>query len=379
MYISCNNCKTQGLRQSYINAMNVNRKPSLKHLNQIDKNLSRTYTQTKFYGGSLKSFWKKIKKFGKHVFNSAVKTTKQILAPAKWIIHQVNTNDTIKGLVQKAADAVGSTYGVPGLGKMITTGISAADNIGDAVENIVKSIIDKKPSMAPEEIKKIITTTKDTIINMTPDDKKNEVKNKLNKVNVNTLLTKLGDKVGVKNLPEIVKNTTNKADALIDKIQKANPNLQLKEIQDLVSQIKNITEAVPPTDGGAGLRELYSKLPKLIKEVGYSKAKGAVSYLPYIDKSTLTQQDRTGKGGRVLKPHFKVLKPKIISQHKAEFDKLPPYKASDVAECAGRVFMAGSELTPQHLARHEGELKEAGAGAKNTSSILARLRARAEK
>ena len=382
MYISINNCKTQGLRQAYINSMNVNRRPSLKHLNQIDKNLSRTYTQTRFYGGSLKSLWNKIKKFGKHVLNSAIRTTRQMFKPVKWIIHQVSTNDSLKAIIAKAADAVGATFGVPGLGKIITTGITAADNISDAVENIVKAILDKKPSATPNEIRKIIDETKNVIINLTPEDKKKDVESKLKNISVNKMIEKLGEKFNVKDLPKIVNSASNKADELIKKIQAANPNLQLKEIEELVNMIKNITTEVPPENAGT-LKTVYSNLPKLIQSVGYAKAKAAAGYLPYIDPSTLTKEDRTGKGGRALKPKFKVTKPKVITSNKSKFDKLPAYKADTVADCAGRIFMNGGEiLSPEHLARHEAQLSgRVGLGDKNitngTSDILARLRKRA--
>ena len=60
MYIPQNSCKTQGLRKAYINSLTNDRHYSIKQIRNIDKNLARTYTNAKYYGGSLKSFWNKV-------------------------------------------------------------------------------------------------------------------------------------------------------------------------------------------------------------------------------------------------------------------------------------------------------------------------------
>lgn len=187
MYIPQNCCKTQGLRKAYINSLTNDRHYSIKQIRNIDKNLARTYTNAKYYGGSLKSFWNKVKKFGKRVISSAVNTTRQMYKPAKWIINKLANSKTAESVINGIGNAVGSAVGVPGLGAIINTGLKSADTITDSIENIIKNIMDKNPSLTIQEIKNLINkvkTTTENVVNSTniSQEEKDKVKENVNKI-----------------------------------------------------------------------------------------------------------------------------------------------------------------------------------------------------
>lgn len=187
MYIPANNYMTQGLRISFIHSLNNDKCYHTKRLRKIDDRLARDYTQTQLYGGSLKSFWGKIKNIGKHVINSAINTTKNMYKPVKWIIKNINKSDAIKGLITKVGNTAGPAVGVPGLGTMITTGIQSADKITDGIENVVNNIKNKNPALALKDIKSVVTNIKDTVSDVTnasnmSDEQKKKVNDNVNKV-----------------------------------------------------------------------------------------------------------------------------------------------------------------------------------------------------
>lgn len=187
MYIPANNYMTQGLRISFIHSLNNDKGYSIKRLRKIDDRLARDYSQTQLYGGSLKSFWGKIKNIGKHVVNSAINTTKNMYKPVKWIIKNVNKSDAIKGLIEKVGNTAGPAVGVPGLGTMIKTGIQSADKITDGIENVINNIKNKNPGLAVKDIKNLVTNVKDTVQDITQqsnlsDEQKKKVMDNTNKV-----------------------------------------------------------------------------------------------------------------------------------------------------------------------------------------------------
>ncbi len=185
MYISRQNAKTQGLRKAFVNAQETDRHYNIKSLRTIDKDLARKYTDARYYGGSLKSFWNKVKKFGKHVINSAIRTTKQMYKGPKKLIDFVSKNDAVKNIVGTVGNAVGSAVGVPMLGNMINTGITSASNITDGLENVIKNIQSKNPQMALNDIKNIVGKVKNTANEISkdlPEDQKKAVEEKVNKI-----------------------------------------------------------------------------------------------------------------------------------------------------------------------------------------------------
>jgi hypothetical protein len=272
MYLSVNNCKTQGLRKAFINSMTNDRHYKIKELKRIDKNLARTYTNTKYYGGSLKSFWQKVKGFGKRVLTSFINANKIFFNSGKKLL-DFSRKPGVKKIIDNVGNAIGKVVGVPTMGSIINAGLDGAKTATDGLGSIIEAIKSKNPSLALNEIKGLIQKVKDTVsdavnkIEMTPAEKEQLEKNK--------------DKV-------------------------------------------------------------LNKLPDVIKNFGFAKVDKAAGYLPFLDVKTYSETERTGKGGRVLKPRYRFVKPKIITLHKDIFSKLPAYDPDIVGEVGGRVYLGSS-------------------------------------
>lgn len=205
MYISRLSAKTQGLRKAFINAQENDRHYNIKSLRSIDKGLARKYTDAKYYGGSLKSFWEGAKKFGKRILNSAVETTKNMYKGPKTLIDAISKSDTAKNVISKVGNAVGSSFGVPTLGTMINTGISSASSITDMIENIIKNIKNKNPQLAVNDIKNVINKVKDTTEEITKQTNlKDEEKQKVLD-NVKKIYDKLPDVIKSEGLNKVDK------------------------------------------------------------------------------------------------------------------------------------------------------------------------------
>ena len=393
-----NNC-SMGLRKSYIYANKGTHHYNIKTLSKIDKNLARSYVNAKYYGGSLKSFWNRAKQFGKRILKSAYTTTKNMYKPVKWIIKGIAKNDTIKGLIKKGADALGATFGVPGLGNIVVKGITAANDITDTIENMIDSVMKKNPNMTKDEVKKLVEQAKETILdisqdaNLTPEQKQ-KIKESISKIKPIDYINKLGEKLTkgkVKDLGDkLDKVDLNKVQdkymKLIERIRKVNPALNEKEVKGIVDNTIETAEKAKekglPVDD-AQVKEILDAMPEVIKEEGYAKVKEAAGYLPFIDRTTITRTERTGKGGKVLKPKIRVKKPMMISKHKDVFEGLPAYKAETVGEVAGRIFNSGRIGNGVKEDEKEGcgRMRLAGvpnpnATRTNGSSALQRLRAR---
>lgn len=281
MFISQNNCKTQGLRKAYINAITSDRfklNKGIKELKKLDasKRLARRFTNIKYYGGGFKSFLSKVKNFGKRIWESAKNVTHNMYRPIKGVI-KIMQKEPVKSIVEKGADALGSAFGVPGMGKIVSTAVKGADNITDIIESIIKGITEKNPNVSIQEAKKLV----------------NEVRNVVDDV---------GKELGKENVSDEV--------------------------------IKKMKEQ--------GM-EVLKKLPTLIKHEGYDNVEKAAGYLPFIDPKTYKEKERTGKGGRVLDPMRRFLKPKIITKYQHIFDKygIPKYSPDIIGKVGGRMFLGG--------------------------------------
>lgn len=259
MYISQINCKTQGLRKAFINSMTNDRHYNIKSLKKIDKDLARTYTNTKYYGGSLKSFFKKVGSFAKKVLNAPAKIASKIYPWMKKGIDKLDSNSTVKNLLTN----------VPIVGPAIPAAIHGLKDITDNVDVLIKNIQEKNPGASVQQIKEIIKKITGTF---------NDVKDRIPEE----------DK-------KIIKNN-------VDKVLK--------------------------------------HLPDLIKKEGVAKVDKAAGYLPYLDGSTMKTEEREGKGGRVLAPKIRFMKPLIINKHRDVFSKLPAYDAKAVGEVGGALFSA---------------------------------------
>lgn len=283
MFISQNNCKTQGLRKAYINAITSDRfklNKGVKELKKLDasKRLARRFTDIKYYGGSFKSFLSKVKNFGKRIWESAKNVSVNMYKPIKGVI-KIMQKEPVKSIVEKGADALGSAFGVPGMGKIVSTAVKGADNITDIIESIVKGITEKNPNVSVQEAKKLV----------------NEVRN---------IIDDVGSQLGKENVSDEV--------------------------------IKKMKEQ--------GM-EVLKKLPSLIKHEGYDNVEKAAGYLPFIDRKTYKEKERTGKGGKVLEPMRRFLKPKIITKYQHIFDKygIPKYSPDIIGKVGGRMFLGGKK------------------------------------
>lgn len=263
MFISQINCKTQGLRKAFINSMTNDRHYNIKTLKKLDKNLAKTYTNTKYYGGSLKSFWNKVKRFGKNVLNAPAKIMSKIYPWMKKGIDKLDASTVAKNLLEK----------VPIIGPAIPAAIHGLKEITDNVDVLIKEIKEKNPGASIQQIKEIVRKIMNTF---------NEVKEKV-------------------------------------------PEEDRKIIKDNVDKV-------------------LRKLPDVIKKEGVAKVDKAAGYLPYLDKSSMKIEERTGKGGRVLAPKIRFIKPNIINKYKDVFSKLPAYDAKLIGEVGGAIYYKPKDI-----------------------------------
>lgn len=257
MYISQINCKTQGLRKAFINSMTNDRHYNIKSLKKLDKDLARTYTNTKYYGGSLKSFFKKIGRFAKKVLNAPAQIASKIYPWMKKGIDAIDKNETAKTLISK----------IPIVGPALPAVVHGLKDITDNVDVLIKDIQEKNPGASFQQIKEIVRKVIGTF---------NDVKDKV-------------------------------------------PEEDRKIIKDQVDKV-------------------LKHLPEIIKKEGVAKVDKAAGYLPYLDKSSMKTEERSGKGGRVLAPKIRFMKPPIINKYKEVFSKLPAYDAKAVGEVGGALF-----------------------------------------
>lgn len=276
MYISRLSAKTQGLRKAFINAQENDRHYNIKSLRSIDKGLARKYTDAKYYGGSLKSFWEGAKKFGKRILNSAVTTTKNMYKGPKMLINAIANSDTAKNVISKVGNAVGSSFGVPTLGTMINTGISSANSITDMIENIIKNIKNKNPQLAISDIKNVINKVKDTTEEITKQTNlKDEEKQK-----VLDNVKKIYDK-----LPEVIKSEG------LNKVDKAAGYLPFVDVNTL----KAVEKKTKSKTGGMINKQAW----KITKPIIIRHYKHVFDKLPKYEPQVVADVAAGVYGGRL--------------------------------------------------------------------------------
>lgn len=276
MYISRLSAKTQGLRKAFINAQENDRHYNIKSLRSIDKGLARKYTDAKYYGGSLKSFWEGAKKFGKRILNSAVETTKNMYKGPKMLIDAISKSDTAKNVISKVGNAVGSSFGVPTLGTMINTGITSASSITDMIENIIKNIKNKNPQLAVNDIKNVVKKVKDTTEEITKQTNlKDEEKQK-----VLDNVKKIYDK-----LPEVIKSEG------LNKVDKAAGYLPFVDVNTL----KAVEKKTKSKTGGMVGKQAW----KITKPVIIRHYKTIFDKLPKYEPQVVADVAAGVYGGRL--------------------------------------------------------------------------------
>lgn len=285
MYISQINCKTQGLRKAFINSMTNDRHYNIKSLKKLDKDLAKTYTNTKYYGGSLGSFWKKVKNFGKKILNAPAKIASKIYPWMKKGIDALDKNDTAKKLLEK----------IPIVGPAIPAAIHGLKDVTDNVDVLIKNIQEKNPGASLQQIKEIIRKIKgtfDDVKDKIPEEDKQIIKNNVDKVlkHLPTIIQKEGvtkvDKAAGylpyldKSTMKIEERTSKTGGALKPKIRFNKPSL-ITKYKDLFSKLPAYDAKVIGEVGGALYYKTISKNPS--KETKH----GLGHNLPFSNKSKL--------------------------------------------------------------------------------------------
>lgn len=216
----------------------------------------------------------------------------------------------------------------------------------------------------------------------------------------------VGPAIKVPGLGTMIKTGIKAADKVADGIEnivqaivKKNPSLTVNEAKKVVTIIKDTVDDYKKQHAASeeekkkldeNTKKVMKGLPDAISEHGIKKVEEAAGYLPFIDPSTITQKSRTGKGGRVLKPSVRVVKPKILTQYKDFFEKvkgLKPYKADVVGPVAGRVYLgsagrvylgSGSDSEVEEGCGVKSKPKEKSKGG-DAKSALERLKAKLNK
>ena len=363
MYISQINCKTQGLRKAFINSMTNDRHYNIKSLKKLDKDLAKTYTNTKYYGGSLGSFWKKVKNFGKKVLNAPAKIATKIYPILKKGIDTLDKNDTAKKLLEK----------IPIVGPAIPAAIHGLKDVTDNVDILIKNIQEKNPGASLQQIKEIIRKIKgtfDDVKDKIPEEDKQIIKNNVDKVlkHLPTIIQKEGvtkvDKAAGylpyldKSTMKIEERTSKTGGALKPKIRFNKPSL-ITKYKDLFSKLPAYDAKVIGEVGGA----LYYKIGKPNKN-------------PFSNKSKLdglTESERNN----FMKYH-KEKEAERAEKHKGDINKwMTNTIENDLSEWKRITHKSGEVTTPSTnvgCGRIDLSGRTKLAGESEREQILARLR-----
>lgn len=125
-------------------------------LHNIGRDKFMTMRYYEKYGGG--RIWQKIKRFGKRVYNKAIKPVAKIV---KKIVDVAANNPLIQAGITTVGNALGSMVGVPVVGTIAANAIKGADTAIDSAEKIVTDLKQKK--LNTTEIKNIMNTIKDQV------------------------------------------------------------------------------------------------------------------------------------------------------------------------------------------------------------------------
>lgn len=235
MYIPANNYITPGLRVSFIHSLHNDKSYSIKNLRKIDERLARDYSQTQLYGGSFKSFWKKVSNIGKKVLNAPSKIASKIYPFMKKGIDFLAKNDTAQDIIKS----------IPKAGPIISEGVKQLSKITDTTDKIIENIRNKNPSVAFNEAKNLVTNVRDAVKDVS--DKANISDEQKQKIKDNT------DKV-YNALPSLIKSEG------LEKVEKAAGYLPF-----LDSATMKITERTGKNGGALKPRIRFTK-PRIITQ-----------------------------------------------------------------------------------------------------------------
>ena len=177
MYIPANNYITPGLRVSFIHSLHNDKAYSIKNLRKIDERLARDYSQTQLYGGSFKSFWKKVSNIGKKVLNAPAQIASKIYPHMKKGIDFLAKNETAQSIINS----------IPQAGPIISEGVKQLSKITDTTDKIIENIKNKNPGVAFNEAKNLVTNVRDAVKDVSDkanisEEQKQKIKDNADKV-----------------------------------------------------------------------------------------------------------------------------------------------------------------------------------------------------
>lgn len=177
MYIPANNYVSAGLRINYIHSLHNDKAYSIKRLRKIDERLARDYAQTQLYGGSLKSFWNKVKNIGRKVLQAPAQIASKIYPAMKKGVDFLAKNETAQNLIGA----------IPKVGPAIQEGVKQFSKLTDHVDKIIESIRNKNPSVSVKEAKDLISDVRNSVKEITDktdisEEEKQRIKDNTDKV-----------------------------------------------------------------------------------------------------------------------------------------------------------------------------------------------------
>ena len=146
---------------------------SRKLLKLIGRNRYCKYTNHVKYGGK---FGDRLKNFGNKIYNNVIKPGfNKVVKPAynatKKLIDIAANNDLANNAIKVVGNMVGTAFGAPGVGNVISSAIQGADSGIKIGESVVNRLITEK-KLDPEDITQIFNIIKEQIKEFTGNDKK---------------------------------------------------------------------------------------------------------------------------------------------------------------------------------------------------------------
>lgn len=341
MYIPANNYITPGLRVSFIHSLHNDKAYSIKNLRKIDERLARDYSQTQLYGGSFKSFWKKVSSIGKKVLNAPAQIASKVYPYMKKGIDFLAKNDTAQTLIKS----------IPKAGPIISEGVKQLSKITDTTDKIIESIRNKNPSIAVNEAKNLVTNVRDAVKDVSDkanisDEQKQKIKDNADKVYnaLPSLIKSEGfEKVekAAGYLPfldaatmKITERTGKNGGVLKPKIRFTKPRI-ITQHADIFKKYKipDYNPEVVGTVGGALFNKIKSKTMKK-QDNEFKDEAEKEDFMKYHEKKNEERKasDEKRKGLQYM-----------TNRYQQDYDEYMKNKNSGRAGRAGRVNLAGED------------------------------------
>lgn len=141
---------------------------NLKYLKRLDSGLAKNYSDYKMMGGSLKSFFGKIGKFGRKVLSSMPAISKALHSITGKALNFL-TSDTGKAIVDKIGTAINSA--IPGLGTVIKQGVPLLKKGYDGLTELINNIHNQNPGVSIDQATQLVKDIYNTSQNIYKDYK----------------------------------------------------------------------------------------------------------------------------------------------------------------------------------------------------------------